>query len=287
MASNTAPNFAENKGDACVMFVSLSSRGSNGATYADPVIPDDIFIAMSAGNEGTTSSNGWIKAEKVYGVGAVNLKWSAMRNGEPMPGAELMIFSASYTSDSNHVDFGAPTDIYIDNRHDAFGGTSGAAPALAGIVALVQDLFIEKTGRPLSHQAMYQFLKDNSMDIEETGKDDRSGWGLPILPDPATVDVWKYQTLPSIEEIPAPEKEPVPEIESTPEEVPEINIVEPNPIPPEESTSDGTLHIDAYVFSYDKFVEYMNKYNNEHAMSLGEIFKEFARRLKTYFKSNN
>jgi hypothetical protein len=39
---------------------------------------------------------------------------------------------------------------------------------------------------------MYQFLKDCSKDVYTEDKDTKTGWGTPILPDPATIDVVKY-----------------------------------------------------------------------------------------------
>lgn len=78
----------------------------------------------------------------------------------------------------------------------AFGssGTSVATPYLCGMIALVNDFFIDKTGKPLTRKAMVQFLKDCCVDIEDEGPDFRSGYGMPCLPDPADIDVWKYQT---------------------------------------------------------------------------------------------
>ena len=191
-AENVVTKFHQLKGDACVMFVSLSVSG-NTAASADLAIPDDLFVCVGAGNYGEDRANSWMKAKKVYGAGAVDIRWSAMRGGKPLPGASLLVQSAQYTSHSDHVDFGAATGLYLPGYIDTFPGTSCAAPVLAGMAALVNDFFIHKTGRPLSHEAMYRFMKDHSVDIEAKGKDALSGWGVPILPDPDGIDVWKYQ----------------------------------------------------------------------------------------------
>lgn len=154
-ASNTALEFEKLHGDACVMFVSLSVRHGGGSKYADSVIPDDMFICVAAGNYDEDYYNGLMKPNKIYGVGAVDLVWSVMRNGQPLSGAKLLIQSALYSSHSEYVDFGSATGLYLDGYRGRFTGTSCAAPTLAGMAALVNDFFISKTGKPLTHEKMY------------------------------------------------------------------------------------------------------------------------------------
>lgn len=192
-AGNVVEKFHELRGDACVMFVSLSTQSGGDKEIADGAIPDDLFVCVAAGNFGEDYANGMMKPASAYGVGAVDVRWSAMRGGKPLPGASLLVQSAQYTSHSDHVDFGASTGLYLDGFADTFTGTSCAAPVLAGAAALVNDFFMDKTGRPLPHLSMYRFFKDCAVDIEEKGKDVKVGWGIPRLPDPDTIDIWKYQ----------------------------------------------------------------------------------------------
>ena len=192
-ASNTAPEFEKLRGDACVMFASVSMQGSSGARYADPVIPADTFVCVGAGNDAWSGYNGWMGADSIYGVGAVDIVWSATRNGEPVHGAKLLVHSAQYTSHSDLVDFGTATGLFLDGYAGRFPGTSCAAPVMAGMAALVNDFFIHKTGRPLPHLSMYRFMKDHAEDIEAKGKDEVTGWGIPRLPDPDSIDIWLYQ----------------------------------------------------------------------------------------------
>ena len=169
---------------------SLSFPNSDGVDQYLAEAPD-ATVLFSAGNDGATDASGYIRSEHVYGVGAVALTWSSMTNGVPDPGAELLIIPAAYSSESEHVDFGAPTGVFVLDDW-LFNGTSCAAPALAGMCAIVNDFFIKKTGRPLTREMMYQFMKDCSMDLEQTGHDDKTGWGIPILPAPENVNIGRY-----------------------------------------------------------------------------------------------
>ncbi len=192
-ARNVVEKFHSLRGDACVMFVSLAVEGCTPKDVADAAVPDDLFICVGAGNYGDDYANGMMAPASVYGAGAVDIVWSATRNGEKAPGAKLLVQAAQYTSRGENVDFGAATGLYLDGYLGRFPGTSCAAPVLAGMAALVNDFFIHETGRPLSHKAMYQFMKDCSVDIELPGKDETTGWGIPRLPEPGKVNIKKYQ----------------------------------------------------------------------------------------------
>jgi len=56
----------------------------------------------------------------------------------------------------------------------------------------VQQYFLEKVGRTLYQNELYEFIKDYSVDLWEPGHDTKSGYGLFILPNPESIDVWKY-----------------------------------------------------------------------------------------------
>lgn len=135
----------------------------------------------SAGNYGEDSHNCRIDSRNIFGVGAYDLKAK-----EP----------AGYSSWSQNVDFCAPTNCYAQSANGQawilFKGTSCAAPALAGMCACVNHFFIEKTGKLLNRWAMYEFLQDCAVDVGVKGKDLQTGWGLPILPKPESVDISKY-----------------------------------------------------------------------------------------------
>lgn len=141
----------------------------------------------SAGNDGADGNSHAkaIIAPYVYGVGAV----SVYSGGRMVP--------TYYSSESEYVDFSAPASFYAGGYPQS--GTSFSTPCVCGLAAIVNDFFIEKTGRPLSSEKMYRFLKDHCRDIDEAGKDEASGWGVPILPDPDTIDIWEYQEKPNEE----------------------------------------------------------------------------------------
>lgn len=164
------------------MYVSLSTQGfpSNLREKIDDQLPKRTTIFVSAGNYQEEKYNHYMKPERVYGVGAVRL---TKRN---------KVYVANYTSVSELVDFAGVTDLDLppDRR---ISGTSCAAPVLCGMAALVNDFFIQNTGRPLTDGAMYRFLKDHTVDVFEEGKDEKTGWGLPILPPPHTIDTDKYR----------------------------------------------------------------------------------------------
>lgn len=194
-------------------------------------VKDFCTCFNSAGNEGMDGDSHAkaIISPYVYGVGAVNIDSS----GKVTP--------TYYTSESEYVDFAAPASFYVDGYTQA--GTSFSTPCVCGLAALVNDFFIDKTGRPLSSDNMYRFLKDHSLDIWYKGKDEASGWGVPILPDPDDIEIWEYQTVEveNKEEDKVEDKEPEKEEESIPnpcpvpstepeieKEVDKLNIIETN-----------------------------------------------------------
>ena len=150
--------------------------------WDDLVAPEEFFIIASSGNDGTGAYNKRIEAEQIYGCSAVTY----MASGSIVP--------AYYSSDSKFNDFCAPANLWL--WHGVRSGTSYASPVLAGIVALVNDFFIDKTGKPLKRKIMYEFLKAYSMDIGTNGKDIDTGWGMPVLPPPETIDIWRWQDKP-------------------------------------------------------------------------------------------
>ena len=176
---------------ACLMFTSCEGRPDDSAALdaALAVIPS-FFYAMAAGNHSTDDYNYYLDCEHVYGVGAYNLA-----NGSAVP--------ASFTSVTQYVDCAGPTNVYVptDDGKSCYtvDGTSFSAPWVIGMLAKLQCFMLKKLGRLLTEDEICAFVIDNSKDIGDAGFDDKSGWGAFALPDPATIDLSRYQ--PTIKEV--------------------------------------------------------------------------------------
>jgi hypothetical protein len=147
----------------------------------------------SAGNDADDNYSKILALDDVIGVGAAEVLRSATVIGGPR------VYPAGYTSQTDLVDFAAPGNPAVniqatcpDDRGDIMAGTSFAAPWLCGMACLVDELFCKKTGKPLSRAAKMRFFQDHTEDIGVTGKDDQSGFGLVVLPDPDEIDISKY-----------------------------------------------------------------------------------------------
>lgn len=170
-----------------LLFSSISGGvGANVMERAEKFYAEnDTFIPFyAAGNNGEDGANGYLSLAGSVGVAAY-----AVVDDAAVP--------ESYSSVSKYVDFAAPTNVWYQPsgwRNPAMGtGTSAATPYLCGMAALVQDFFIDKTGRPLKRAALLRFFRDNCVDLETPGHDSKTGYGAVVLPDPDTIDVWAYQ----------------------------------------------------------------------------------------------
>lgn len=90
------------------------------------------------------------------------------------------------------MDFVSFHDLYTTWDKGNHKGTSFSSPLFAGMCALVQCFFLDKTGKKLSHEKLLKFVIDNCIDLEEEGHDIKTGHGLFILPDPEEINIYKY-----------------------------------------------------------------------------------------------
>lgn len=174
------------------MFNSFTQTGNNAYFQALQQALNNVpnfKCYFSAGNDDTDDYNKVMQVENVFGVGAYRI----MVSGE--------IVLEGYSSESEYVDFAAPSMIYVnlfatspDASAAPCSGTSFSAPWLCGMSCLVDDFFIDRTGYPLSREAMRQFMIDCSEDIGDSGTDVETGHGAPRLPNPEDIVISNYTT---------------------------------------------------------------------------------------------
>ena len=147
----------------------------------------------AAGNDGAGGYSKLLQVEDAIGVGAAEVLRSSKVVGGPR------VYPAGYTSQTELVDFAAPgnpgVNIRATSQSDSaqiLAGTSFAAPWLCGMACLVDDFFLDRTGQALSRAAMVRFFKDHCEDIGKAGKDNQSGFGLVVLPEPEEIDIDRY-----------------------------------------------------------------------------------------------
>ena len=175
------------------MFVSLTaSRHNNYFNDLSKWLKEnkDFKYFWCAGNDSGESYNKMLEINEIIGVAAYKI----MVNNQIIP--------EGYSSVTEYVDFAAPSFTYKNiwaTSESTNGipqsGTSFSTPWLCGMACLVDDFFIDKTGKPLSRDAMIQFFKDNCIDIGDKGFDNECGWGAPILPNPSDIEIDKYVEL--------------------------------------------------------------------------------------------
>ena len=140
------------------------------------------FLVHGAGNDGEDGVLNVVKNDVFKAVAAYKLFC-----GKPKKEA--------FSSVGEEVDFASLDNLRATWDNKRHTGTSFSAPVFAGMVALVQDFFIAKTGKQLDYENLLQFIKDNCIDVDEEGKDDKSGFGLFILPNPNSIDIAKYTNV--------------------------------------------------------------------------------------------
>jgi len=173
-----------NSNNLTSMFMSYTSENVDFGSLSDL---DEFTLLASIGNDNEQSYNDIAIYDNVISVGAYYLRYDSSKdNYYPVP--------TQFSSVSEYIDFSAPCMVDTSLQIN-FSGTSCSAPILCGMVTLINDFFIEKTGKPLSYVKMYEFLKDNSVDLKEIGFDNKTGFGMVILPEPSTIDICKYMEV--------------------------------------------------------------------------------------------
>ena len=91
---------------------------------------------------------------------------------------------ASFSARGPEVEFAAGgvsvMTAYKDNGYASMSGTSFSAPVIAGIAALIISEAMTHGPQP-SPEQVRERLKSISYDIADPGRDDRTGWGIPVF----------------------------------------------------------------------------------------------------------
>lgn len=173
-----------------IHLVNASLSGINNDILNENIIEvqkHGTVFCNSAGNSSDRGTGGYANSGVWIVTGAVHLS----KKGK--------ISLASYSSIGESVDFVQFSGIYADDVREwekdypiHVTGTSFASPMLCGMLALVQQFFLENAGRALYQDEIYQFILDNTIDLGEEGKDVEYGHGLFVLPNPDKIDISKY-----------------------------------------------------------------------------------------------
>lgn len=147
-------------------------------------------LFMAAGNKNSQREvSRTIENRFICGVNACTL----MADGRVLP--------AFYNFSSEHIAFCAPDGWWLPSGA-RFTGTSAAAPALAGMAALVQQLALEQVGRALSGAEMEAFF---AACAQQVGTAAVCGAGCPVLPPPDAVSLTDFLKEEPVKEPEAPE----------------------------------------------------------------------------------
>lgn len=150
-----------------ILSMSLGASQDPGAPLHDAIKrarAAGIILIAASGNENTHI--GWPAAyDEVISVGAIDQGFNR----------------ASFSNFGDSLDVVAPgVDIlstYPGNRYARLSGTSMATPIVTGIVALVQA-YARKSGFKATPDKIVELIAQGSVDMGETGHDDKFGNGL-------------------------------------------------------------------------------------------------------------
>ena len=148
-----------------IVNVSLQS----GALLYHRELAEDVFIFVAAGNESERGEHPLARLEKACAVGAVNEDLTPRSYSSWGHGA---VKTVAVTGRKWN----------IDGREITLPGTSFAAPVCTGLTAQWMPWYKGVTGVDPKPRTTSAFVRQNSHDIWDDGKDLRTGWGLYRLP---------------------------------------------------------------------------------------------------------
>lgn len=184
---------AKHKDDIDVINASLGGTSIAAQSFL-PLKDYDIPIVAAAGNDGRDERIAYPgRYDWTIAIGAYNLNLNSV---------------AVYSNGGSELDAVAFTNVRIINRlgnEMSFSGTSCAAPTATGLLTLIADYRKSKGLPRLNTEEARRFIHHNCIDLYEPGHDYRSGHGLFVLPELATLQASWQPPEPPREEVPVVE----------------------------------------------------------------------------------
>lgn len=173
-----------------IQLVNASLSGVDNEVLRDRIIlaqEQNVTFITSAGNEDERGASGYARSGSWITVGGVLLDNKGNTVLEPTSSRDDCLTCVQYTG------------IYVNDIREHrkkekryVRGTSFSSPMVCGMLALVQEFFLEKTGQTLNQKTLCKFILDNSIDLGTPGKDIEYGHGLFVLPNPDDIDINRY-----------------------------------------------------------------------------------------------
>jgi len=156
-------------------------NSTDNALEAAAMAAGTVFVC-SAGNSGSAGLS--TQSRKPNWISVAAAKWMLWQGVE---GPQWCSYS-SYDAYGDHLDTVGFSDGVMIPSESSGGfrsdsGTSFALPWVVGLLALYKQRFYEQHKRKPSFDEVFNFVKDNSEDMEAPGYDQRTGWGLLRLPE--------------------------------------------------------------------------------------------------------
>lgn len=162
----------ELKPDILSMSLGTPSKMQGVESILQELVKNGTIIIASAGNNGKNAILYPAMHDECIAVGSYN---------------DIILRKRSdFSSWGESLDIMAPGEnimsTFLNNGYAVMSGTSMAAPAVAGIIALLLSHYKIKYNRRLTVQEVKDLIFKNTIDIGDSGKDVYTGWGM-INPD--------------------------------------------------------------------------------------------------------